>query len=129
MIGYAGSDDKVDWLTNELGFDRAFNYKKVNLKESLKEAAPRGVDCYFDNVGGRMSTAIRSHMNQFGRVSVCGAISVYNDVSPTMAPCVEPTFVFKQLKMEGFLIHRWFHRYNEGTHQMIQWIRQVQLQF
>ena len=50
MIGYAGSDDKVRWLEDELGFDRAFNYKSVDLKESLKEAAPDGVDCYFDNV-------------------------------------------------------------------------------
>ena len=50
VIGYAGSDDKVQWLVNQLGFDRAFNYKTVDVAQSLKEAAPRGVDCYFDNV-------------------------------------------------------------------------------
>ena len=50
VIGYAGTDDKVDWLVNELGFDRAFNYKKVDMAQSLQEAAPNGVDCYFDNV-------------------------------------------------------------------------------
>ncbi|KAK2708755.1 hypothetical protein QYM36_014381, partial [Artemia franciscana] len=78
VIGYAGSDDKIKWL-QELGFDHAFNYKKVNIRKSLKEAAPNGVDCYFDNVGGLFSSEVLNHMNTFGRVSVCGAISVYND--------------------------------------------------
>ena len=55
MIGYAGTDDKVKWLVDELGFDRAYNYKKVDIKDSLKEAAPNGVDCYFDNVSTRIS--------------------------------------------------------------------------
>ena len=72
-----------------------------------------------------MSSVIRSHMNHFGRIAICGAISMYNDVSPTMAVCVEPTFVFKQLKMEGFLIHRWINRYQEGMDQMLEWIQQV----
>merc|ERR1712080_697889 len=76
VIGYAGTDDKVDWLKN-LGFDHAFNYKKVSVKDSLAQAAPNGVDCYFDNVGGEMSISVMEAMNKFGRVSVCGAISQY----------------------------------------------------
>merc|ERR550519_328223 len=75
VIGYAGSDDKVEWL-KELGFDHAFNYKKVTVTESLAKAAPNGVDCYLDNVGGQMSIDVMSAMNVFGRVSVCGAISI-----------------------------------------------------
>ena len=68
-------------------------------------------------------------MKDFGRISVCGAISVYNDdpVSPTVAPCAEPAFVFKQLKMEGFLVHRWLDRWMEGLAEMIQWIKDVKL--
>lgn len=149
MIGYAGSDDKVCWLEDELGFDRAFNYKTVDVKKSLKEAAPDGVDCYFDNVnpllrsrlrvdgksfglvqvGGHFSVTVRSHMRHFGRISVCGAISMYNEITPTMAPCIEPVMVFKQLTMEGFLIHRWLDRYDEGMRQMAQWIREVRSKF
>jgi len=122
VIGYAGSDDKVQWLVNELGFDRAFNYKTVDVAQSLKEAAPHGVDCYFDNVGGLLSSAVRNQMNPFGRISVCGSISAYNESSVPTAPISEPDFVFKQLKMEGFLVHRWQHRWMEGLTQMLQWI-------
>merc|ERR1719244_429030 len=69
VIGFAGTDDKCEWL-RELGFDYAFNYKKTGVAESLKEAAPNGVDCYFDNVGGEMSAAIMAAMNTRGRVAV-----------------------------------------------------------
>lgn len=78
VIGFAGSDDKCNWLTKELGFDKAINYKKGDMKSALKEAAPKGVDCYFDNVGGELSSVIIQQMNLHGRISVCGAISNYN---------------------------------------------------
>lgn len=80
-------------------------------------------------VGGPLSVAVRSHMNDFGRISVCGAISLYNDTTPTLVPCVEPAMVFKQLKMEGFLIHRWTNRFQEGMSQMLTWIQEVSLSF
>lgn len=78
VIGFAGSDDKCDWIKNELGFDVAINYKKGDMKAALKAAAPKGVDCYFDNVGGELSSIIINQMNLFGRISVCGSISSYN---------------------------------------------------
>ncbi len=64
-------------------------------------------------------------MNHFGRIAVCGAIALYNDTTPTLAPCVEPALVFKQLKMEGFLVHRWLDRFQEGMQQMTTWIQEV----
>merc|ERR1719508_193232 len=79
VIGYAGTDEKCQWLKG-MGFDEAINYKKVGVLESLAKAAPNGVDCYFDNVGGEMSAAVMSLMNTRGRVAVCGAISHYNEV-------------------------------------------------
>lgn len=124
VIGFAGSDDKVKWLVDELGFDKAYNYKTADWDKSLKEAAPKGVDCYFDNVGGLLSTTIRNHMKDFGRISVCGSISTYNDKTPTMAPACEAAFVFKQLKMEGFLVGRWMSRWMEGLSQMTKWIQE-----
>ena len=92
------------------------------MAESLKIAAPNGVDCFFDNVGGPDSTTIINHMNKGGRISVCGAISTYNDKEPTMAPCIQGPMIFKELKMEGFLVDRWLSRWDEGIQQMAQWI-------
>ena len=80
VIGFAGSDDKVEWLKS-IGFDAVYNYKKTGVAEALEEAAPTGVDCYFDNVGGAMSIAVIERMNHRGRVAVCGAISGYNQVT------------------------------------------------
>lgn len=78
VIGIAGSDEKVKWLENELKFDKVINYKTADIAKELKAAAPNGVDCYFDNVGGVISSIVLSQMNDFGRISVCGSISAYN---------------------------------------------------
>ncbi|CAG0921183.1 unnamed protein product, partial [Notodromas monacha] len=80
VIGYAGADDKVKWLKEELGFDHAFNYKTTDLATSLKQAAPKGIDCYFDNVGGNFSAVVMSQMNKYGRIALCGCISAYNTI-------------------------------------------------
>ena len=78
-------------------------------------------------MGGKFSTVVRNHMKDHGRISVCGAISLYNDdpAAPSVAPCAEPTFIFKQLKMEGFLVSRWMDRWLEGLSQMMKWIQEV----
>lgn len=109
VIGFAGSDEKVAWLENNLGFDKAFNYKTVDAAKALKEAAPGGVDCYFDNVGGELSSTIINQMNLFGRVSVCGCISVYGEDFANLpkATIVQPALVFKQMTIEGFHCFRW----------------------
>nr|CAD7413555.1 unnamed protein product [Timema poppensis] len=78
VIGFAGTDDKVRWLKEELNFDEAFNYKTENPTLVLKQAAPEGVDCYFDNAGGELSSSILNRMNQGGRIAVCGSTSSYN---------------------------------------------------
>merc|ERR1712012_742152 len=96
VIGFAGSDQKCEWLTKELGFDKAYNYKTTDVDKVLKEGAPNGVDCFFDNVGGLDATkVINNHMNTFGRISGCGAISVYNDKEPLQIPSIQGSMVFK----------------------------------
>ena len=121
VIGFAGSDEKCAWLEKELGFDKAINYKTKELAKALKEAAPKGVDCYFDNVGGELSSIILQQMRPRGRISVCGAISGYNDQIVTV-PAPQGLFVWGQLKMEGFIVHRWATRWLEGINQMLSWI-------
>ena len=83
MIGFVGSEDKLEWCKNELGFDHVFNYKKVNFSEALTQVAPDGVDMFFDNIGGDYyHTIVNKHMRKFGRVAICGSIANYNDVNP-----------------------------------------------
>jgi len=129
VIGFAGSDDKVKWLTDDLKFDAAFNYKTTDITTALKEAAPEGVDCYFDNVGGTQSSAVIAQMKERGRISVCGSISAYNEDRQTtpVAPILQPTFVFKQLSMEGFIVTRWADRWEEGINYNLQLIQEGKL--
>lgn len=129
VIGFAGSDEKCKWLTNDLGFDYAFNYKTENIVESLKNSAPNGVDCYFDNVGGEISSAIISQMNKYGRISVCGSISTYNSVEVQKAPLLQPFFVRNELKMEGFMVFRWASRYMEGLQQNLKWTQEGKIKY
>lgn len=126
VIGFAGSDDKVEWLEKDLGFDKALNYKTVDIATALKEAAPNGVDCYFDNVGGEISSIIMNQMNDNGRVSVCGSISSYNDDPSKMpkASILQPVVVGKQLKIEGFLVPRWASRWPEAFADLVKWIKE-----
>merc|ERR1719270_2147519 len=125
VIGFAGSDQKCEWLTKELGFDKAYNYKTTDVDEVLKEGAPNGVDCFFDNVGGIDATKImNNHMNTFGRIAGCGEISGYNATEPLMLPSIQGAMVFKQLKYEGLVAFRWLNRWMEGIQQMAQWIKE-----
>jgi NADPH:quinone reductase len=123
-VGIAGADDKVKWLVNELGFDAAFNYKTTtDYVSKLKELCPKGIDSYFDNVGGAITDAVFPLMNVFGRVSVCGQISQYNLEKPEPGPRLLGYMLVKQLKVEGFIVSRFQSRFGEGIVQMADWLR------
>jgi NADPH-dependent curcumin reductase CurA len=102
VVGSAGSQEKVDWLTGELGFDAAVNYKDAPVARQLKEHGP--FDVYFDNVGGNHLEAAISHLNDFGRIAACGAIAQYNDTEPTPGPRNMMMFVSKRLTLRGFIV-------------------------
>ncbi|MFR9730928.1 NADP-dependent oxidoreductase [Saccharopolyspora sp. MS10] len=104
VIGSAGSAEKVRYLTEELGFDAAFNYKDGPVAEQLAQAAPDGIDVYFDNVGGDHLEAAIDQLNDFGRIAACGAISVYNDTDPTPGPRNMFQIVKKRLNIRGFIV-------------------------
>ncbi|XP_028144093.1 prostaglandin reductase 1 [Diabrotica virgifera virgifera] len=129
VIGIAGSDEKGKWLKQELGFDQFINYKKDNIDEKLKQVAPKGVDCYFDNVGGEISSSVLYQMNDFGRVAVCGSISAYNTPVKPKVTIVQPAILFKQLKVEGFDNGRWTDRFPEAVKQYLQWIREGKIKY
>ncbi|MDQ2721747.1 MAG: NADP-dependent oxidoreductase [Actinomycetota bacterium] len=104
VIGSAGSADKVRHLVDDLGFDAAFNYKDANVGKQLREAAPDGIDVYFDNVGGDHLEAAIGSLNTFGRVAVCGMISQYNATEVTPAPRNLALLITKRLSIRGFIV-------------------------
>ncbi|WP_329388187.1 NADP-dependent oxidoreductase [Streptomyces sp. NBC_01716] len=103
VIGSAGSDDKVKLLTEEYGFDAAFNYKNGSIREQLKQAAPDGIDVYFENVGGEHLEAALSSFNVHGRATICGMISQYNSTEATPAPRNLALVIGKRLRLQGML--------------------------
>ncbi|XP_058026942.1 prostaglandin reductase 1 isoform X1 [Ahaetulla prasina] len=124
VVGTAGSDQKLDYL-KELGFDEVFNYKTVkSLEQALRDASPDGYNCYFDNVGGEFSSVVLEQMNTYGRIAVCGAISLYNDTQVKKGPYVQVPMVTKQLYMEGFLVTRWYDRRDEGLNAILKWVQE-----
>ncbi|MFJ4691476.1 NADP-dependent oxidoreductase [Streptomyces sp. NPDC088766] len=104
VIGSAGSDEKVKLLVEEYGFDAAFNYKNGPVGEQLREAAPDGIDVYFDNVGGDHLEAAIGSLNQGGRIAVCGMISVYNNTEPASGPRNLIRLIQTRGRIEGFLV-------------------------
>lgn len=131
VIGIAGSDEKCKWITEELGFDFAINYKTENVAVALRKAAPKGVDCYFDNVGGEISSTVIYQMKPLGRISICGSISSYNSDFASLPKCtlLQPPMVFNQLKMEGFIVTRWQSRESEALQKNLEWLRQGKIRY
>jgi len=105
VVGCAGSDDKVDYLINELGFDRAFNYKTCgSIPKKIAELCPKGIDVNFENVGGKIMEAALWNMNDFGRIALCGMISNYNDTDMAPGPRGMGLIIQRRLKIQGFIV-------------------------
>ena len=104
VVGSAGSAEKVAWLTGEAGFDAAFDYKAGPVRRSLREAAPDGVDVYFDNVGGEHLEAAIGSMRLHGRIAICGMISQYNNREAAPGPRNLALFIGRRITMRGFLV-------------------------
>jgi len=126
VIGSCGSEEKMKYAQS-IGYDGVFNYKTQDYNEALKRLAPEGIDCYFDNVGGKLSSAVLHHMNTKGRIAVCGAITSYNESDVPTAPMIQHTMIFKQLKMEGFMVHQYFYvpgMKEKAYSDLVNWVAQ-----
>jgi NADPH-dependent curcumin reductase CurA len=129
-IGIAGSEEKVRFLTEELGFDAAFNYRETpDLDAKLKELCPNGVDVYFDNVGGAITDTVMRRLASHARVAVCGQISQYNNVQPETGPRWLSQLVIRQAKVEGFLVTQFADRYEPALHQLSTWLKEKRLHY
>jgi NADPH:quinone reductase len=131
VVGIAGADDKIAYLTDELGFDGAFNYKTVSdYHGKLKELCPKGIDVYFDNVGGEITDAVFRLINTKARISICGQISQYNLEKPEMGPrLILTSLLVRQARAEGFLVFQFADRYPQGIKQMAHWLSEGKLKY
>ena len=128
VVGSVGSQAKVDWLLNEVGIDAAFNYKEVDsLKAELGRQCPNGIDIYFENVGGEHLEAALTHMNQNGRIPVCGMISQYNATEATPGPNNLGLIIGKRLKLQGYIVSDYRARTAEFYTDMKDWIAAGQI--
>ena len=119
VIGTAGSDEKIKFILDELGFDYGINYKSDDIYESLDKFCPDGIDIYFDNVGGELTDAVMERLRVGARISVCGQISQYNNSQLQLGPRNIGSLVRSQAKMQGFLVHAYSNKYPEGLDKIV----------
>ncbi|MET9346849.1 NADP-dependent oxidoreductase [Streptomyces termitum] len=129
VIGSAGSDEKVKWLVEELGFDAAFNYRNGPVKDQLREAAPDGIDVYFDNVGGEHLEAAISSLNVHGRATICGMIAQYNDTEPVPGPRNMALIIGKRLRLQGVLVGDHYGLQPRFVEEVGGWLRSGELKY
>jgi hypothetical protein len=122
VIGIAGGPEKCASIVDELGFDEAIDYKNENVSARLREAAPDGIDLFFDNVGGEILDACLAQLALRGRIVLCGAISGYNDRGAASGPANYANLIIKRGRMEGFLILDYFDRLDEGRADVAAWL-------
>ncbi len=130
VVGIAGTDDKVEYLTGELGFDAAFNYKtNPDYRAKLSELCPEGIDVYFDNVGGPITDAVFLSINVGARIAICGQISQYNAAKPEVGPRLLGMLIVKRARVEGFLVSDYTARFPEGLEHLTRWVREGRLKY
>jgi NADPH-dependent curcumin reductase CurA len=127
VVGIAGGPDKCRYLTSELGFDAAIDYKNEDVRAALKDHCPKGIDVYFDNVGGDILDAALANLAFKGRVSLCGAISQYNNTGGVQGPKNYLALLISRGRMEGFIVFDYAARYAEGARAIAGWIAEGKL--
>jgi NADPH-dependent curcumin reductase CurA len=128
VVGIAGGAEKGAWLTRELGFDAAIDYKAGPVFKALKDAAPKGIDVYFDNVGGDIFEACLFQMNTYGRIACCGAVSQYDGAPAPHGPRGVPgLFVVKRLSVQGFIVTDFDAERAQALADLQSWVASGQL--
>jgi NADPH-dependent curcumin reductase CurA len=128
-VGLTGSDEKCAWLTEELGYDAAINYRTTNLRVALKEACPQGIDVFFDSVGGDILNTALTRINRHGRIALCGAISQINATELPPGPSNYLQLLAKSARMEGFTTFDFASRFDQARADLATWIREGKLRY
>jgi NADPH-dependent curcumin reductase CurA len=133
VVGIAGTAEKCRWLREDLGFDAAVNYKTEPVFKRLKEHCPRGIDIYFDNVGGAMLEDALNLLNEHARVVACGMLSLYNDVGGMLTFPAGPNnllnLTLKRARMEGFVCLDFWPRAAEALRALARWHAEGKLKY
>lgn len=130
VVGIAGTDEKIEILKSEFGFDEGINYKtSENMPEAIAKACPEGVDVYFDNVGGEISDAVLANINKGARIIICGQIALYNKTETPHGPRPQPIILKKSALMQGFIVGDYSSRFSEAVKQLAKWLEEDKLTY
>jgi NADPH-dependent curcumin reductase CurA len=122
VVGIAGGADKCAFVVNELGFDACIDYKAGSVRDGLKQHCPKGVDVYFDNVGGDILDTVLTRINRKARIVICGAISQYNNTGPVKGPSNYLSLLVNRARMEGIVVFDYAPRYGEAVRDIAGWM-------
>jgi len=131
-VGIAGCKEKCDYVTREFGFDACLDHRDPDLGAKLKEACPKGIDVYFENVGGAVFEAVFPLLNAFARIPVCGLIAHYNDTQakpPKWAASLMSAILIKRLTFRGFIVSDFAARHSDFLRDMSQWVREGKVKY
>lgn len=130
VVGIAGSDEKVQHIKDDFGFDVGINYNTTtNMTQAIAEACPNGVDVYFDNVGGEILDAVLQNVNKNARIINCGAISLYNETEVPMGPRPEGILIKNTVLMQGFLVRDHAKDFGSALNQLGSWLKEGKLKY
>ena len=129
VVGLAGSDEKCRWVVEDLGFDACINYRTENVLEALKRECPKGIDVYFENVGGEILDAVLTLINLEARIPLCGLISTYNADGPVPGPYMFRNILMKRALIKGFIVIDYFPRIAEFAAEMGPWVASGQVKW
>jgi len=129
VVGIAGTEEKCKWIKEELGFDEAINYKAGSVFENLKKACPKGIDIYFENVGGEILEAVLALINNHARIPLCGLISQYNATSAPSGPSNFVNLLVKRVRLEGFIVIDYLPRATEAITKLMEWYQQGKIKY
>jgi len=129
VVGIAGSDEKCRWITETLGFDAAINYKTENVGKQLNKHCPKGIDIYFENVGGAILDQVLMQINVHGRVVICGLISQYNAREPVPGPYNFSSILTQRVRVQGFVILDYLDRVQVAIGDLSKWLAQGKIKY
>ena len=129
VVGIAGSDEKCQWITRDLGFDEAINYRTEKIAKGLARTCPKGIDIDFENVGGEIMDAVIARLNLNARIALCGLISQYNATAPVPGPYNFNLLLTKRVRLQGFIILDYAARFQEAAAQIVPWLMAGKLKY
>jgi NADPH-dependent curcumin reductase CurA len=122
VVGISGGAEKCRYIVDELGFDAAIDYKSENVSRSLRQHCPKGIDVYFDNVGGTILDAALANLARGARIVICGAISQYNNTGPVTGPSNYMSLLVNRASMKGMMVFDYADRYAQAAAEMAAWM-------